>query len=274
MFGNTITITGHGFANGMAVTYEAPAGLTFLSPQVDVVVGTNDDGTIVLTNAPGAENIRFADDDGKPLDHSYVDGERVVYTVQSESGGPGTPIGGLEVDRVYRVVVVNDSTIQLKRNDAVVTDVRFVRSATGDQLIRADGLSWEEAGFKAGDPITVGSSDPTNNGSFTIQSLSGATMTLTAANTVTATRVIGDMTFSSSGGEEPVSDAGKDGHSVFAWHLIRTLERVGQWSNGVDVYERLAEAVQLDFPQQPQYGAALGSGHEPGADFLFEVRRY
>jgi hypothetical protein len=82
------------------------------------------------------------------------------------------------------------------------------------------------------------------------------------------------VTVLSSGGEEPVADAGKDGHSVFAWHFIRTLERVAQWSNGVDIYERLAEAVPLDFPQQPQYGAALDAGHEPGADFLFEVRRY
>jgi len=82
------------------------------------------------------------------------------------------------------------------------------------------------------------------------------------------------VTVLSSGGDEPVADAGKDGHSVFAWHFLRTLGRVAQWSNGVDIYERLAEAVQLDFPQQPQYGAALGAGHEPGADFLFEVRRY
>jgi filamentous hemagglutinin family protein len=82
------------------------------------------------------------------------------------------------------------------------------------------------------------------------------------------------VTVLSSGGEEPVADAGKDGHSVFAWHFLRTLGRVAQWSNGVDIYERLAEVVQLDFPQQPQYGAALGAGHEPGADFLFEVRRY
>jgi hypothetical protein len=82
------------------------------------------------------------------------------------------------------------------------------------------------------------------------------------------------VTVLTSGGEEPVADAGKDGHSVFAWHFLRTLGRVAQWSSGVDVYERLAETVQLDFPQTPQYGAALGAGHEVGADYLFEVRRY
>jgi hypothetical protein len=78
----------------------------------------------------------------------------------------------------------------------------------------------------------------------------------------------------SSGGTEPVADAGKDGHSVFAWHFIQNLKGVTDWSKGVELYQRLSTAVQRDFPQEPQYGAALGSGHQPGGDFLFEVRRY
>jgi hypothetical protein len=81
------------------------------------------------------------------------------------------------------------------------------------------------------------------------------------------------VTVLSSGGEEPVADAGKDGHSVFAWHFMQTLKTVQQWSNGIDVYQQVADAVNKDFPQEPQYGAALGAGHETGADFLFEVRR-
>ena len=82
------------------------------------------------------------------------------------------------------------------------------------------------------------------------------------------------VTVLTSGGEEPVSDAGRDGHSVFAWHFMRTLQGVAGWSSGVDVYEHLAGVVRQDFPQEPQYGAALGSGHERGGDFLFEERRY
>jgi hypothetical protein len=82
------------------------------------------------------------------------------------------------------------------------------------------------------------------------------------------------VTVLSSGGEEPVADAGKDGHSVFAWHFMRSLQTVKDWSGGVNVYEQLADAVQQDFPQEPQYGAATAAGHERGADFLFEVRKY
>jgi len=82
------------------------------------------------------------------------------------------------------------------------------------------------------------------------------------------------VTVLTSGGEEPVADAGKDGHSIFAWHFMRTLQTVTNWSGGVDVYEQLSGAVQQDFPQEPQYGAATAAGHERGADFLFEVRKY
>ena len=82
------------------------------------------------------------------------------------------------------------------------------------------------------------------------------------------------VTVLTSGGEEPVADAGKDGHSVFAWHLIRSLGAVEHWASGVEVYQQLAERVQQDFPQEPQYGAAVGAGHQRGGDFLFEVRSY
>lgn len=82
------------------------------------------------------------------------------------------------------------------------------------------------------------------------------------------------VTVLTSGGEEPVADAGKDGHSVFAWHLLRSLGNVQKWTSGIDVYEQLAGEVQQDFPQEPQYGAAIGAGHQRGGDFLFEVRSY
>jgi hypothetical protein len=82
------------------------------------------------------------------------------------------------------------------------------------------------------------------------------------------------VTVLSSGGEEPVPDQGKDGHSVFAWHLMRQLREVKDVSLGVSLYEQVADRVQADIPQQPQYGAGLASGHERGADYLFEVRRY
>jgi hypothetical protein len=82
------------------------------------------------------------------------------------------------------------------------------------------------------------------------------------------------VTVLSSGGEEPVADAGRQGHSVFAYHYMQALKSVEKWSNGIDVHDRLAASVAKEFPQEPQYGEALGAGHQRGGDFLFEVRRY
>ena len=77
-----------------------------------------------------------------------------------------------------------------------------------------------------------------------------------------------------SGGNEPVPDQGKDGHSVFAWHFMQQLKGVKTVSGGVDMFASLSEGVKADIPQAPQYGAGLASGHQRGGDYLFEVRRY
>lgn len=76
----------------------------------------------------------------------------------------------------------------------------------------------------------------------------------------------------SSGGNEPVFDAGKQGHSLFAWHLMQTLEQVTRWQPGGRVFERVRFAVARALPQRPQYGAARVAEHQPGSDYLFEQR--
>ena len=81
------------------------------------------------------------------------------------------------------------------------------------------------------------------------------------------------VTVLSSGGEEPVPDQGKDGHSVFAWHFMQQLKTVKDVTNGVNIFEQLSEGVREDIPQTPQYAAGVNSGHQQGGDYLFEVRR-
>jgi hypothetical protein len=76
-----------------------------------------------------------------------------------------------------------------------------------------------------------------------------------------------------SGGNEPVFDAGRDGHSPFAWNLMRTLERVDNWRPGSNVFESVRFAVARELPQRPQYGASALGGHQTGADYLFEQRQ-
>ncbi len=75
----------------------------------------------------------------------------------------------------------------------------------------------------------------------------------------------------SSGGNEPVFDSGKDGHSPFAWNLMNTLKKVSGWQPGGNVFERVRFGVARELPQRPQYAAA--AGHQEGGDYLFERRQ-
>ncbi len=76
----------------------------------------------------------------------------------------------------------------------------------------------------------------------------------------------------SSGGDEPVADSGRNGHSIFAWHFMRALEGLERWQVGGNLFERVRDAVVKDFPQTPQYGASRSAGHQGGTDYLFERR--
>lgn len=73
----------------------------------------------------------------------------------------------------------------------------------------------------------------------------------------------------SSGGDEPVSDEGKDGHSIFAWNLIRELQGMAGVTPGVRIWRTLRSEVSREYPQEPQYGAVLSAGHVSGGDYLF-----
>jgi hypothetical protein len=82
------------------------------------------------------------------------------------------------------------------------------------------------------------------------------------------------VTVMSSGGEEPVSDEGVEGHSIFAWSLMQSMKKVGQVEPGSRVFDTTRDQVTAAYPQVPQYGAALSAGHAQGGDYLFETRSY
>ena len=75
----------------------------------------------------------------------------------------------------------------------------------------------------------------------------------------------------SSGADEPVSDEGKEGHSIFAWNLVKTLQSAGSLTSGVQVWSVVSKDVSKEYPQQPQYGAVVSAGHIEGGDFLFQM---
>ncbi|OGQ48120.1 MAG: hypothetical protein A3H42_03350 [Deltaproteobacteria bacterium RIFCSPLOWO2_02_FULL_46_8] len=75
----------------------------------------------------------------------------------------------------------------------------------------------------------------------------------------------------SSGGEEPVSDGGKEGHSIFAWSFINTLQSAKGIAPGYEIYRIVHGQVTKDFPQEPQYGAVISAGHAAGGEYIFDA---
>jgi hypothetical protein len=76
----------------------------------------------------------------------------------------------------------------------------------------------------------------------------------------------------SSGGDEPVADEGRGGHSIFAWDLMQALRNVDNWRPGTNIFEEVRREVMRSFPQTPQYGSIKSAGHQAGGDYLFEFR--
>jgi uncharacterized caspase-like protein len=111
--------------------------------------------------------------------------------------------------------------------------------------------------------------DSCYSGRFTAESKMGDTPVTKSIDELLLKRAV---TMMSSGGDEPVADTGKDGHSVFAWNLMQKMREVAGWSSGADVFAAVRTAVESELPQTPQYGASVVAGHQAGADFIFERR--
>jgi TPR repeat protein len=80
-------------------------------------------------------------------------------------------------------------------------------------------------------------------------------------------------TLMASGGDEPVADGGTDGHSVFAFAILRALERADEamFTASDLFYNSIRQQVAGMSDQLPQYTFIQNSGHDEG-DFIFMRR--
>lgn len=76
----------------------------------------------------------------------------------------------------------------------------------------------------------------------------------------------------SSGGDEPVTDGGEEGHSIFVRYLMDALRNANNWQIGNSLFEQVQREVRQNFPQTPQYRGAKSVGHQAGATTFFEFR--
>ncbi len=71
-----------------------------------------------------------------------------------------------------------------------------------------------------------------------------------------------------SGGLEPVADAGRGGHSVFASALLTALRENRSVLEGTALFKKISRPVVVNADQTPQYADIRKAGHE-GGEFLF-----
>jgi hypothetical protein len=80
-------------------------------------------------------------------------------------------------------------------------------------------------------------------------------------------------TLMASGGDEPVADNGTNGHSVFAFAILRALDRANEpmFTASDLFYNSIRQQVAGMSNQLPQYSFIQNSGHDEG-DFVFTRR--
>ncbi len=71
-----------------------------------------------------------------------------------------------------------------------------------------------------------------------------------------------------SGGLEPVADAGRDGHSVFAAAFLDALNDNKAPLEGTALFKQISRPVVVNADQTPQYADIRKAGHE-GGEFIF-----
>jgi uncharacterized caspase-like protein len=72
-----------------------------------------------------------------------------------------------------------------------------------------------------------------------------------------------------SGGIEPVLDGGKEGHSIFAYYLLKSLDsNVKKYYDGSQLFDNIKIPVLNNSDQSPQFNAIKNAGDE-GGQFIF-----
>ncbi len=225
---------------------------------------------------------QYADKAIPSLDNAISDANAVSQLFADKLGYEAQVIKN--ATRAEIIQTINQLAVNVEINDSVV-----VYFAGHGYLNRKAGAGyWIPADASARDPSTWISNDSISEMLAGIQSrqmvlisdscYSGSLTTEQSVEVSRDVKPIDILTKRSvvvmaSGGDEPVADEGKNGHSIFAWYLMEMLRNVDSWKIGTTVFEQIQTDVMKSFPQTPQYGAAISAGHQVGGDYLFEFRQ-
>ena len=117
-------------------------------------------------------------------------------------------------------------------------------------------------------------SDSCYSGTFKTRSIGGAQAYVGSMDFIYRLAAKDSRRAITSGDLEPVSDSGAEGHSVFAYHLIKILEESKSALNAEHLFQQLRVPVQQAFPDHPQHPQYFKTDKQKdkGGDFVFVPR--
>jgi hypothetical protein len=267
---------------------QPPESSTVTLPQQSVAVSAKPSTPVPAAIAPPERRrlaILFGNNDYKPpipeLETPIADVEKIAETLRSRFGYDARVIKN--VSKAQIIEALNDVAVKAREDDSVLlfyaghgylmedTNMGFWIPIDGSVKTAGNWISNKDiskllAAIRARQLILV--SDSCFSGSLTREQKIDYKET---AKTEEVLRKRSVLVFSS-GGDEPVSDEGKEGHSIFAWSLIKTLDDISGTTPGQQVWRSVHGRVTKDFSQEPQYGAVLSAGHTEGGEYLFQAR--
>lgn len=223
----------------------------------------------------------YADKRIPQLDNAVKDAQAVAKLLETSLGYEAIVIPNASKEAI--VAALNKLAAEVDSDDSVI-----VYYAGHGAVVESTGLGyWQPANATADKPETwlsnaditklIGQIGASQVALVSDSCYSGSLVTSQRIRATTATSPQQflsqkSVVIMSSGGNEPVFDSGRGGHSPFAWNLMRALENVSSWQAGGNLFERVRFAVARELPQRPQYGAVTEAGHQVGGDYLFEQR--
>jgi filamentous hemagglutinin family protein len=243
----------------------ASAALPQIERKIAVMFGVND----------------YADTKIPRLENAVPDVEAVSKIFAEKLGYEVRVVRNAKKDEIIRAL--NELSAQINPSDSVVV----YYAGHGLSLEKNGAGYWIPSDAPANDPsrwisnsdiakLLAGNrsrqmaviSDSCYSGAFAREGMTSVGRDVTPEEVLTKRSVV----VLSSGGDEPVSDEGKEGHSIFAWNLMKAMNSVQNWRPGSTIFNEVQLSVKKEFPQTPRYGSVTSAGHQQGGDYLFEQR--
>jgi hypothetical protein len=220
----------------------------------------------------------------RPLETAKRDARDIAQTLKTLYGFEVNLL--LDATRDDIVRAINTVRKSLKENDSLLIYYaghgEFDKTANKAYWLPVDARSDDDTNWILADRITsnirrISSkhilvvADSCYSGTFTRRAVTDMSSSQARDRYLMKMQAKKSRTLLASGGNEPVSDIGGKGHSVFAAALLHGLNRMEKNTFSAEelFYDHIKERVAGNAEQTPEYNVIRNSGHD-GGDFVFK----